>query len=659
MELALSVPGRRYKLDVTIIPTEGNRLRFKYPFSKEMNAEVKVMQGAKYHGFDDPEKKYWTVENCPRNWFTLRYMSGHNVYERYDKPVAALNKDLYPNAYPHQPTGAGEILVRGRIILAWEMGTCKTYTSIMAMEQSGHHDWWWVGTKASLREMTREFKKWNSKVTPLFYTYDELKKITENWPKGKKAPRGLILDEASKVKTWSTQRTQAVNHVSTAIEKDWGDAGSVVLLTGTPAPKDPTDWWSLCEICKPGFLREGSSAALKKRLALTITAQGARGAYPQHITWFDDENKCQICGQYEKLKLDKKTPHDNHNAQSALIGGNTDYHVYQKSKNEVKLLYERMKGLVSIKFKKEVLSFLPDKIYHTEYLKPDESLLRTAKLIFRTAPNTITALTSLRELSDGFQYADEPCGKDTCPTCNGTGKNTQYYRADDPDGQTFDKPIDDIDNIASRIITCVNCKGTAQVTKYNRVAKEVPCLKDGYFSELLELHEDASRFVCYAGFTASIDRCVRVAHQNGWGTIRIDSRGWHATDYNNQTINVHELFDITNGDPFLQLFQDGIKDYPRFVIVAHAKSGGMALNLTKSPGIYYWSLTFDGEDYWQSQDRGHRPGMDLNRGLTIYHNVLLPTDQMVINNLKAKKDLQNMSMGVFAEALESTGERVI
>ena len=53
---------------------------------------------------------------------------------------------------------------------------------------------------------------------------------------------------------------------------------------------------------------------------------------------------------------------------------------------------------------------------------------------------------------------------------------------------------------------------------------------------------------------------------------------------------------------------------------------------------------FDADDRMQSEDRGHRPGMDLNKGLTIVDLIHLPSDQLVLDNLKKKVKLQSLTL---------------
>lgn len=989
MELALTLPGRSWKLNVTI-NKEGRRLFFKYDFCKEMNAEVKAMAGAKYHGFEDPPRKCWSVEDTPRNWFTLRYMAGENVYAIYDKPVIKIDVPSHLTPWEHQTEFTQEALTRHRKIFPYEMGTGKTLAAQMTMDLSGSADWWWIGTKGSLREMSREWNKWKPKVRPRFMTYDELKKVVASWQPGMKAPKGVVFDEASKIKSPTSQRSQAAMHLSLAIEQDWGDEGYVILMTGTPSPKDPCDWWHLCfsgdtwilsesgprravnmkgdsderiilngipyktntgtfskgfkpvyevttkegykfkatkdhrvlttlddleywsevqylqrgtkiklnnhsnitwesngqskeegylvglligdgsvskhketksgfepklifyteedhqiipyvksilrnytesgrdgltviegkdieklrwsygirteksisnileecssnflegmiaglfdtdgsvekdrarvtlyqsdllrlesiqrillyfgipsritvhglggkkkfgrrvinqgkswaltvsgehvktfssriilhhpekahrlrmalnvesqmsqkfeaevisvklvgeeevfdisvpgpnafsgngfvlhncEVAKPGFLREGTYQKFKNRLSYSVQKQGEFGIYPEHVTWWDDAKKCKHCG-----KLEEKNPaHTVELAMEACI----DFHQWQPSINEVERLYQRMKGLVTIKMKKDVMKFLPDKRYVCEELTPTPSTLRTAKLLLKTAKNVISGLTALRELSDGFQYVETPMGKDTCPLCNGTGKSLVWYLKTEPEAIVFEVPADRYDDYAQRKEMCTTCNGEGQAMKYSRTTKEVACPKDDYLIDLLENHEDSGRFICYAGFTGSIDRIVNLSHKQGWSTIRVDSRGWHATDYNNNPINPAEIFGTERGDPYLTMFQEGRNEQPRVNYVGHAKSGGMGVTLTSSLGCYFWSNSFDAEDRWQAEDRGHRNGMDIQKGFTIYDGIHLPTDRLVLNNLLNKKDLQNMSLGIVQQAIDA------
>ncbi len=92
--------------------------------------------------------------------------------------------------------------------------------------------------------------------------------------------------------------------------------------------------------------------------------------------------------------------------------------------------------------------------------------------------------------------------------------------------------------------------------------------------------------------------------------------------------------------------------HDKICFVGNAKAGGMALTLTASPSEIFYSNGFDGEARFQAEDRFHRPGADHNRGCTIYDYICLPSDLLVLNNLKKKRKLQDMSLGEVQEAFK-------
>ena len=75
----------------------------------------------------------------------------------------------------------------------------------------------------------------------------------------------------------------------------------------------------------------------------------------------------------------------------------------------------------------------------------------------------------------------------------------------------------------------------------------------------------------------------------------------------------------------------------------------MGLTLVTSPSIVFWSNDFNGESRMQAEDRIHRPGC---RGANIYDLVHLPEDEIVIENLKRKRNLQDMTLGRLRDMLE-------
>ena len=58
-------------------------------------------------------------------------------------------------------------------------------------------------------------------------------------------------------------------------------------------------------------------------------------------------------------------------------------------------------------------------------------MLRVAKALVEAAPNAVTGMTLLRELSDGFQYREEKAGQDPCTHCT-DGTVTDWSDPEDP-----------------------------------------------------------------------------------------------------------------------------------------------------------------------------------------------------------------------------------
>lgn len=217
----------------------------------------------------------------------------------------------------------------------------------------------------------------------------------------------------------------------------------------------------------------------------------------------------------------------------------------------------------------------------------------------------------MRELSDGFQYDDIKDGKEDCSRCKGQKKL---------EGEDF----------------CHACAGVGELTKWKRVTTEIASPKDQALLDLLDEHDEDGRLVVFAGFTATIDRITKLCQQAQWKTICVDGRGWRT-----------DLDGVSDNLDMLKTFQN-LEDKQRIVFIGHPGSAGMGLTLTASQSIVYYSNDFNAESRIQSEDRIHRPGC---RGANIIDIVHLPTDQLVIDNLKKKRELQSMTLGEIADAL--------
>jgi hypothetical protein len=236
----------------TFFLKEGNRLWLSFGFSRELQAEVKAMDGARWHGYDEPPVKKWSIKDSYRNRFQLSFLAGMDPYAPWDKNLIDYTSQRSP--YRHQQLLTRFMLTRHYCIVAAEMGTGKSLAAIETIEHSGIRDWWWIAPKAALASTYLELDKWRCKVRPELYTYDSLKKVLENWQDGQPPPQGVIFDECSRVKNPTAQRSQAALYLANAIREHFGDDGYVIQMSGSPAPKSPADWWHLCEIACPGYL---------------------------------------------------------------------------------------------------------------------------------------------------------------------------------------------------------------------------------------------------------------------------------------------------------------------------------------------------------------------------------------------------------------------
>lgn len=626
------------------------RIEFKFKYNKKIMEEIKCMEGHQWDGFDESNpRKIWSIKNSPRNHFHLSYIKGEDPYAPYEAPIEKFvtNRPLYD----HQRKMTGLALGVNHCIWAAEMGTGKSLSSIEVMDyayRSGfirnNDEAWYVGPRSGVRAVGRELLKWDSKIRPKMQTYNGLVSTIRAWTNAKPSPKILILDESSKVKTPNAQRSQAALHIANAIRQEYGRSGYIIEMSGTPAPKDPTDWWHQAEIACPGFLREGDVGKFKRRLCLIEQRESliTGGMYPHIITWWDDERKCKHCGEFKE--------HPNHDRNGGVFGDADDYHRFEKSFNEVANLHERLRGLVLVIFKKDCMD-LPEKQYDQIQVEPAIETLRAAQLIRKTVGRAAQVSLLLRELSDGFQYKEKEIGRQPCPNCKGIGKAEVPVIHDNHHDEVWNQPTTNINhNGKLETIDCPYCKGSGDIPKMERYTEEVGSPKDQGFIDELDEHDDIGRYIVWGGFTATVDRLERIAHQQGWATLKIDGRGYIAKTATGDFVDPDVFFDAM--DTTHKNYKKYRTEYPKVCVVGNPGAGGMAFTFTASPTMLYYSNSFDGEARMQSEDRGHRPGMDLNRGLTIKDLIHTPIDLVVMNNVKKKKDMQAMTMGDLQNQLD-------
>lgn len=601
----------RVKKEVDLTCSEG-RFYANFSYNQILKDEIKNMDGSKW----DPEDKIWSFKDTRRNRWQLEYLLGNNPYIPYDSPLV-VDLEFARPLMQHQRAMTAHMLQRRQCIIAAEMGVGKTLAAIEAMERSLTDDWWWVAPKSALASFQLEMFKWKIKVRPRMLTYEAMTKLLEQWGPNSHVPHGVVFDESSRIKNPTAKRSQAASYLTDHMRDRYDSDLFVILMSGSPAPKSPLDWYHQCEVARPGFLKEGNIHKLQKRLGKVVQKESkiTGGVYPELVTWWDDANKCAECGILIK------------NHKLASID-----HPFKYSTNEIEALYKRMKGLVLVQFKKDCLD-IPDKIYKRVVCEPNPSTLRALALIKKRCATAIQTLTLSRELSDGFQYQDIPDGMTECPLCHGN----MTIEAPDPEQLL----TEDVKMIT---VECPTCGGVGQIQKTTQEAIQVDSPKIDALRELLEDHEDVGRIVIYAGFKGSIDKCCDTVKKAGWEYIRVDGRGWQNS---------------YGGDPqpqeMLKLFQRLIVDgtIEKLAFIGHPGSAGMGLTLTASPSIVYYSNDFNAENRIQSEDRIHRAGMDINRGATIFDIIHLDTDLYVLENLKKKRVLQALTLGQFTEEMEA------
>ncbi len=629
-----------FRIPVVIRPEKG-KLFFQFGFNRKLMTEIKAMQGAKWHGYDETEpKKEWSVRDCERNRFQIDYLRGRNPYAHYDKELLNITPRR-EECYKHQGEMFRHGVTRRQCILACQMRTGKTLAAIEIMEHSQYVDWVWVGPKSSLIEMNVQFETWEAKIVPRFMTYDKFRKEVQD--DTFQISDGIVFDESTKLKNPTSQRSQAAACVTEQMRKRNSDC-YIILMSGAPAPRSPVDWWHQCEIVCPGFIREGDVSKFKQRLALIEQKESfTGGTYPELVTWLDDESKCAVCGKHRDEHFTPATETD------ALV---PEEHTFTPSTDEVSYLYKRMKGLVFVKFRKDCFD-LPETQHRLIRVEPTPSTKRAAALIIKTAPRVVTALMLSRELSDGFQYREEEDGTEICKLCKGSKTSLEWFDPEDPKGEDGSEGLERAiqeGQAEERYEPCSRCKGKGETPKFTRVAKEVPCPKDQVLIDLLEEHEPVGRFVVYAGFRASVDRCIAIALRYQWNVIRIDGRGWtyfSAIEKGNEPIGSKEM---------LQKFQNK-KDEDKVVIVGQPGSAGMGLTFTASPSVFFYSNSFNAEDRIQAAERIQGLGMNINRGATVIDVIHLDIDQYILDNLAKKFDLLQLTMGKLRDAvLEKSDE---
>ena len=619
--------GNKVKNARVTIAKEGDRLYFKTMSPFEFKDEVKAMEGWKF----DWDLKMWSVADTYRNHFQLQAMMGEPVYAPWEKPIQHFEPNRGPEWGPdwfkgplkHQQEMINFALTRRYCNLAVDMGLGKTFSMIETIEQSGIKDWWWIAPKSGMKSLERELKKWglHESIQLRTFTYEAMREFVKGWAEnGKVFPQGIIFDECRKLSNPKTAWTIAGQAVADNIRHKWGWDGMVVTMSGTTNAESPVDIWSQIEVTWPGFLREGSRTAFEYRLGLFDKRENEVGeSYQARIGLYDDEAKCKKCLAYK----------DEHPTEDGCKR-------WYPSVNEVALVAQRLEGIQLVQKKENCLD-LPEKRYREIIVKPSASTLRAARAMVRAAPNTMSGLNWLRQLSDGFAYKPAKGELITCRTCQGTGERKKFEST---------KKVTNQQNMKAEFSTieCETCGGSGTSRRDDRETKKVACPKDDALREILAENYEHGRICIFASYHGSVDRCEEVCLAEGWDVFHVDGRGW----------KIKTLHGFVKCDP-LDYWADVVNN-KRVAFVAHPKSGGMGLTLTEARTAVYYSNPYSADDRLQSEDRIHRIGCDPNKGVEIIDIIHLDSDRVVRDALLAKQRLEKMSLGILDFGDEEDGE---
>src|SRR3990167_3193260 len=263
-------------------------------YSPGLAGELKGLDNCKYEG-----NGLWLAKDCPRNRFALDLLSGGKYNGHYEKYHTNCRTDsriegqsggssqdcngYEEGMWEHQKRSFRFKVQRRRIVDAGEMGVGKTFSTLRALRFFRSIGWkekfWWIAPNSGLTSLRTQLRKWN--MSDLFqygggkiFNYHSLEKEME---KIHQAPQVVVFDECHALKNPGARRTQLAITLSEEMEKLYGDNCAVIGLTGTPAPEDHFDWWSICEVVRPGWIKESSYNKFKYRLAEFGTGQRSDG----------------------------------------------------------------------------------------------------------------------------------------------------------------------------------------------------------------------------------------------------------------------------------------------------------------------------------------------------------------------------------------------
>ena len=226
-----------------------NKVKIESPYDLDLINEIKTLEQPNW----EPNLKCWVVPLTEHNQARFKKLKG----AKEELPLARTGR-YCRKLYDHQKEGVDFVLSRHSAMLAFEMGLGKTLTAIEAIEQTvreGIVRWWLVAPKGAQKEWKRQLKNWDARFSfEVVTTYESLHKPMESYPF---PPQGVVFDESIKIKNPITKRSELASELTRLI-RDRYPVHYILVLSGPPAPKDPTEWWDHLHCIQPGYNGEGN-----------------------------------------------------------------------------------------------------------------------------------------------------------------------------------------------------------------------------------------------------------------------------------------------------------------------------------------------------------------------------------------------------------------
>lgn len=302
-------------------------------------------------------------------------MQGSVHYYSFDQILKWLYDVMERHNIPYRDYQLRDIawlIYTQRGMLAYDMGLGKTLMALTVMYfvqstmctdndyNNDYNNFWVIAPKSPLVAWQTQLRTWGLNIKPRLIVNSQAS-IGKAMDAAKFPPRVLILDESANFKNATAKRTQLVQELSSLMRKFWKGREYIIAMTGTPAPRDPTDWHAQIEIIQPGFIREKHVNKLRNRIALVEKQEGPHGSYEKVVGWVGEE---------------------------------------------IEAFSRRIDPIRRVLYKRDVADQLPVKIYIPVHLEATPDMLSAAKLIAQSYTG-LEARQMLRQLSDGFQYEHE------------------------------------------------------------------------------------------------------------------------------------------------------------------------------------------------------------------------------------------------------------